>query len=266
MVEGIRRSGDLPVLINQALYVPGQHLNAEIAVFYGLEGKIPEIMADFSLRRAAVYIDLGYWGRREGGRWSGFHKIVVNARHPTAYYRNPQHSPDRFEKFGVSIKPFLRAAKPTPAPILLAGMGDKGALAEGFQPEEWERWAIAEIRKHTDRAIRYRPKPSWKEARPIHGTEHSHRDTPIEKELEHCWAVVTHHSNVAVDAILAGVPAFCWGGVGREKSLQDLAAIEDPLASTNRYEWAADIAYTQWSIAEMRTGAPWRHLRQENLV
>lgn len=264
MMEGIRRAGDLPVLFDQAKYCRPHAINADVAVFYGLEGNLPDIMGDFAQRRAAVYIDLGYWGRREGGRWSGYHKIVINARHPNAYYADPVHPPDRFQKFRVPIKPFARVG--LEAPILLAGMGDKGAYAEGFEPEAWERWAIAEIRKYTDRPIRYRPKPSWKEAKPIEGVEYSSREREVEQELEHCWAVVTHHSNVAVDAILAGVPAFCWGGVGRDRSCQDLSKIEDPEIPTARDQWAADIAYTQWNIAEMRSGAPWRHLRKENLV
>jgi hypothetical protein len=145
-------------------------------------------------------------------------------------------------------------------------MSDKGALAEGYQPEEWERWAIAEIKKYSKRTIVYRPKPSWKGAKPITGTITSGREREVEQDLRNAWAVVTHHSNVAVDALVAGVPAFCWGGVALEMSLQTLARIEDPHFPDGRLQWMADIAYTQWSIAEMRTGLPWVHLKKEGLI
>lgn len=262
MCDGIRAAGDLPVLIDQALYAGPEALAAKVAVFYGLEGNLPRIFNDYTALGRAVYVDLGYWGRREGGRWSGYHKISVNARHPVGYYRQPSHPNDRVQRFGVVPAKWRRSGEF----ILLAGMGDKGAYAEGHDPEAWERWAIAEIQRYTDRRILYRAKPSWKTAKPIAGTVWSDPKVPVENELARSWAVVTHHSNVAVDAILAGVPAFCWGGVAREMSLQDLSRIEDPYYPPGRKQWAADIAYTQWSVDEMRAGLPWVHLKREGII
>lgn len=263
MAEGIAAAGDFPAIVSERDYdpaIPTQEFDC--VAFYGLEGNNRLVFRDYAARSAAVYVDLGYWGRREGGRWTGYHKISVNARHPNAYFRAIPHPPDRLKRFHVEPKPWTTTGRH----ILLAGMGDKGAWAEGFKPEEWERWAISEIRKVSKRQIVYRPKPSWKTAKPIAGTIYSPRERDVEQELRECWAVVTHHSNVAVEAVLAGIPAFCWGGVALEMSLQDLSRIEAPFHPEGRAQWAADIAYTQWSIAEMRTGAPWRHLKAEGLI
>lgn len=236
------------------------------AVFYGLEGNVPLIFRTFAndLQRRAIYVDLGYWGRREGGRFTGYHKVVVNGRHPTAYFRRPQHGRARIARFRELL------AQPwdfNGHHILLAGMGDKGALAEGFQPEEWERQAIDIIRGATDRPIVYRPKPSWKKAKPIAGCQTvESKERPVEVDLHNCWAVVTHHSNVAVDGLVAGVPAFCWAGVAAPLSSQKLEQIERPTYPDGRDAWMADLAYTQWTPNEMASGACWAHLRAEGLV
>lgn len=264
MAEGIARAGEHVEVAFEDDYdgrAPG-----DVAVFYGLAGRLPQVFADYKAKGRAVYIDLGYWGRREGGRWTGYHKVAVNARHPTAYYRRPAHPGARFERFNVPIRPW--AVRSKRAPILLCGMGDKAARAEGYEPEAWERWVITQIRRYTDRPILYRPKPSWKQARPIEGCGFSPKARELAQELDQAWAVVTHHSNAAVEAVLAGVPAFCWYGVGVDMAARRLSLIEEPHYPTRpeREQWAADIAYTQWSVAEMRTGAPWHHLRHEGLV
>lgn len=269
MAEGIARCGDFPAILNERDYDKALGASAfDCAVFYGLEGNCRQILTDYSKFGTAVYVDLGYWGRREGGRWAGFHKVTLNGRHPTSYFQVRKHPPDRLARFHVEPKPWRAAG----SHILLAGMGDKGAWAEGFRPEEWERAALTELRKFTDRPIVYRPKPSWKTAKPIAGTLYSPHNRPVEADLAGCWAVVTHHSNVAVDALVAGVPTFCWGGVAEPLSSKNLAEIERPYypgresGENDRAQWMADIAYTQWNIAEMRQGLPWRHLKAERLI
>ena len=84
--------------------------------------------------------------------------------------------------------------------------------------------------------------------------------------LKGAWAVVTHHSNVAVDGLLQGIPAFCWQGVAAPLSSQDLTKIETPVYPDGREQWTADIAWCQWSIAEMKAGLPWLHLKSEGLI
>lgn len=237
----------------------------ESIVFYGLDGNTPAIFEQhIAAGKTAIYIDLGYWGRREGGRFSGFHKLVRNARHPTAYFERAHKTPGRFARFDIEVAPWQK--KKPGAVILLAGMGDKGAAAEGYKPEEWERLAIAEIQKHTDRPILYRPKPSWKEARPITGVGFSPPSRDVALELQFCHAVVTHHSNVAVDALVAGVPVvgLC-GGVAQRFS-SPIAQIETPARPDGREQWCADLAWCQWNVAEMRNGRAWRYLIDEGLI
>lgn len=257
MYAGIKASGDRPVLLMETAYKEPAH---SVAVFYGYTATLRRIMADYvEAGLTAVYIDLGYW-QREG--LHGHHKIVVNARHPTAYFRKQRHAGDRARAVGVKVEPWRQGGRH----ILLAGMGAKAAEAEGKIVEAWEYDAIEWIRKFTSRPIVYRPKPSWLQARHIPGTIFSPKDENLGRILANACAVVTHHSNVAVEGLVAGVPAFCWKGVAEPMASQDVTKIESPFLPEGREQWAADIAYTQWNIAEMQAGLPWRHMKSEGLI
>jgi hypothetical protein len=234
----------------------------DVAVFYGLAGGLDRIFRDYpESGRKAVYIDLGYWGRRKRGRFDGFHKLSVNARHPTDYFQARPHGSERFRSHDVPIRPWRSSG----THIVVAGMSAKAAWAEGLQPHEWERRTIARLRQLTRRPIIYRPKPNWAEAKPIEGSTFD-RLTPLESTLDRCHAVVTHHSNVAVDALLAGVPCICPHGVASLLSGHDLEQIESPPMPDGREQWAADLAWTQWSVGEMEGGAAFQYLRSEGLI
>jgi hypothetical protein len=257
MYAGIRANGDRAYLLREDQY---RGTAFPIAVFYGFTPTLRAVMADYvkeGLR--AVYIDLGYWAR-EGLHCH--HKIVINARHPTAYFQNVKHKPDRARALGVEALPWLDNGKN----ILLAGMGAKAANVEGKDPESWERHAISALQLYTKRRIIYRPKPSWLGAKPLAGTTYSPKEQSLLSLLANAHAVVTHHSNVAVDALVAGVPAFCWQGVATPLSSQNIADIEEPRRPEGREQWIADIAYTQWNTDEMRRGLPWAHLKEEGLI
>lgn len=264
MFDGIHVAGDDDVrIVDQRRY---KGPDADIAVFYGLFENLSQVFRDYvQAGLKAVYIDLGYWSRKQPSFWEGWHKIAVNSRHPTAYFQRERHARDRINAMGIMPKAWRENPD---GPILLAGMGDKAAEAEGFHAEEWERSAIERLRKVTNRRIVYRPKPSWKEARPIEGTDYSPSDQPLERVLRRSFAVVTHHSNVAVDALVEGIPAFCEAGVASPLAKADLSKIEDPAfpGIKERRQWLADVAYCQWSVPEMRQGLPWQHLKSEGLV
>ena len=262
MLAGVRAAGDEPELRHGLTY---KGPDADAAVFYGLMRDVLNGYRDAG--KKAVYVDLGYWGRHEGGRRAGFHKVSVNARHPTAYFQAVEHPGDRFDRFGVQVHP-RRGTGPKKY-VMIAGMSAKAAHAEGLRPEEWERKVAVEIRRHTDREIVYRPKPNWREAQPIPGTRFLRgNDGDVEGFLDNCHAVVTHHSNVAVDALLYGVPAYVVDGVAVPAQPDPLRAIDAPYMPPVPWvrQFANDLAYTQWKVSEIEEGACWRHLREEGLV
>ncbi len=264
MFKGIRRSGDrarLSIKDERQYTTP----KSEIAVFYGLSGNLRRIWKDHQKDgRKAVYIDLGYWGRRDGGRLAGYHKFAINGRHPTAYFQKHEHTEDRFRRFGLKVQGYQRKGDA----ILLAGMSTKAAQFEGFKYLEWETDAIRQIREVSDRPIIYRPKPGKSHGTDkIVGTIHSPREQRLQEGvLPGCFATVTHHSNVSVDGLILGVPAFCVEGVALPMSLNDLSKIEKPIYPAGREQWLNDIAWTQFTVREMEMGLPWHHLMNEGLL
>lgn len=234
----------------------------EVAIFYGLSQGLRRVFDQFQRQgRKAIYVDLGYWGRRKRTRYDGYHKMALNSRHPTAYFQNYAHPAARFGRFGVHMEEWRKAGRH----ILLVGMSAKAAAAEGFQANQWERDTIARLREFTDRPILYRPKPNWREAKPLPGSEYGIAQT-LEESFRNCHAVVTHHSNVAVDALVAGIPCICPHGVASVISGHNLSEIESPPTMPGRLQWAADVAWTQWSIEEMTDGLAYRYLVDEGLI
>jgi hypothetical protein len=81
------------------------------------------------------------------------------------------------------------------------------------------------------------------------------------EDLQGAHAVVTFNSNTGVDAVIAGVPIFTIdrGSMAWEVSDHDLSEIEKPNLY-DREQWAHNLAYTQWTMAEMAGGWAWSHL------
>jgi hypothetical protein len=246
---------------------------SDVLLFYGFGGSRSSVASKAfeDYRRAglkAIYVDLGYFNDRvRDGRY-GFHRFSINDRHPTAYFQNIKHKGDRFKVHGRSVEPW----RPSGQNILLCGMSQKCAEFEGYAFEQWERAAIAKIRAVTDRPIVYRPKPRRRrdpQYPPIEGVGYSDPLTrKMGHELSNAWAVVSHHSNAGIDALLYGVPSFSDEGVASALGLSDLSLIEQPRIPSDdeRRQFAADVAYCQFNRPEMRDGTAWRHFKDEGLV
>ncbi len=259
MAEGIRRVGDRVSITPVSGFTKPK---GDVACFYGFDRGLDKIFAAYrKADKPVVYIDLGYWGRRYMGTRMGYHKISVNDRHPTAYFQDVRHPCDRANRLGLKLEPWKSGSF-----ILLAGMSARAALVAGFGPEYWERNAVEKLRRYTDRPIVYRPKPNWIGAQPIQGAEFAHNKKDIDVVLRDCHAVVTHHSNVGVEALVAGVPVFSDEGIASKLALNDLSKIEAPNYDGDRQRFIQDAAYCQWNVVEMRVGAPWRHLKSEGLI
>lgn len=154
-----------------------------------------------------VGFDLGYWGR---SRAEGAVRLHINSRHPT-------------QEQIASTPPFPRACCPTfvlredsdpDGPILLVGLGNKSRAERGEQPEAWERAAFAALRQEfPSRKIEWRPK--YRTERLVDAELPLAPDVPIDEALRGRSLVVCAHSNVALDACVAGLPVRCSDGIAR---------------------------------------------------
>lgn len=203
-----------------------------------------------------IYFDKAY--NRDWPRWW---RVSVCAHQPTNHLLRGKFPLDRARAQGWLPLPDWRTSKPGDY-ILLAGASAKYHKFHGLpDPTTWATILVDRLRRHTDRQIVYRPKPSWKGAVPIPGTTYREPKSrvSIERELEHTHALVTHGSSAAFDALRAGVPSIIHGNaVTREISSTSWEDIENPLRDTTRREnLVAALAYHQWTVDEIAKGEAW---------
>jgi hypothetical protein len=183
--------------------------------------------------------DLGYLGRT-----AGYYRVGLNHWHPTPEQldRTPN-DPARFQQIGVE----LREDGDPAGPIVLVGMGPKSRVFVGDQA--WEARTLRELqREFPGRRIVFRPKPG----RPAPALGCEIADGPIGEVLRGASLVVCRHSNVAVDAAVAGVPARCEDGIARWLRGR-------PFNEETRRDFLARVAWWQWKPDE--AGEAWRFLR-----
>ena len=241
MCEGIGRCGDKPFMVD--LRTPRQ---ADAAVMYGWRYR--EVLKRY---RQFVYADLGYWNRES------FYRVSVNAWSPDAYVKAGLSS-ERFDALGLRLKPWRSEGDE----IIVAGSTRKAATDHGLGYQEWEQKAIDRLQGCGKRIV-YRPKPTDMEATKLIGAEFDRR--PISEAMRNAWAWVTHHSNSAIDALLAGVPVHCETGAAKAFSVP-IEQIASPDLLPGRAQFLSDVAWLQWTLDEMRSGACWAHLKDRGLI
>ncbi len=210
-----------------------------------------------------IYIDLGYWRRKlYRSDYNGFHKCVLNARHPVSYFQRNRDG-RRITDDTPWIQPWKKGQH-----IVLAGMSGKGALSVGKQPMYWERSIVDKLRRITKRPIVYRPKPSWKAFTEIHGTTLSLDPQPISDILTNAHALVTYYSNASIDALAAGVPIYTVDGIAKPFSIDSIDNIEDieKYKTCDRQQFLNDISYCHFTKDEIESGYMFRQFVEDGLL
>lgn len=114
----------------------------------------------------------------------------------------------------------------------------------------WQREVLLKLKLHTDRPMVVR---TW-------SRDKARQAGSLGAELANAWALVTHSSAAANEALLAGVPVFVTGECAARAMAGELKDIESPRMPDGREAWAAALAARQWSIEEIRVGMAWRRL------
>lgn len=177
-----------------------------------------------------------------------------------ADYRNAGSPPDRWESFGVPVAPWVDRVG---GPVYVCGQLPRDTTVQFTDHVGWCRSAV---RFYSDLGVdvRFRPHPRVVDA-DIYGIARRHLDDrPLRDALAEARAIVTWNSGVAVDAVLAGVPAVAvdsWS-MAWDMASHDLEGALDPIFP-GRSQWLANLGYVQWSLDEFRSGAAWRHLMRD---
>lgn len=181
-----------------------------------------------------VFADRAYFG---GGHESGRMRVTLNAYQKNWVARHeamPKSVTAR--RWGVQLSPwrksgsFVLVVPPSPQVEQLFGI-------------DWTGFA-SHIRAVTGREVRVSPKAD-------------RNKSPLAQRLRDCHCVITWSSNVAVEAIVAGIPAYvsevsAAAPVARTlgNALRD---IEEP-RMTDRSAWVDSLAWGQFTLNEIASG------------
>ena len=191
--------------------------------------------------------DSGYWQRGSHLRCS------INAVHPQAVVMARTMPPERFDRLGIALR---REWNPE-GPIVLGGLGWKSARMYGEPVGQWERETAKAIRaRFPDREIHFRPKTGPQNCRQAPGCT-IRAGGPIETVLKGASLVVVRHSNVAIDAIVAGVPVVAMGGAASAVCPTRLEDAGGPLSDDVRLQFLRNLAFFNWSLGEIREASTW---------
>lgn len=186
----------------------------------------------------ALLWDMGYVER---GRHTGHFRASIDTDHPWQWLDQTPPDPSRWDRLG---RP-LREDAAADGPIILIGLGQKSRAIPA--QADWEKDKVAELRERfPDRQIIHRPKPK-SDVAPL-GLPLDRRE-PIDAVIAGASLVVCRHSNVAIDACIAGVPFECEDGIAfwlRDK----------PFTPEVRLDFLRRMAWWQWRLDEMKEA--WR--------
>lgn len=154
---------------------------------------------------------------------------------------------DRLAALDLKIEPWRRDGRH----VVVAPQSDHFMLHVAGWPgggPAWLEHVLRALKRSTDRLIVVR---HW-------SSNKLERARSLRHDLDGAWALVTHMSAAANEAVLAGVPVFVTGPCAAlPMGLSDLSAIERPRRPDGRHEWVAGLAGAMWTLEEMRMGVAW---------
>lgn len=236
--EGVSYWGDEPVFTKE------YRGDCEWLVVYGIGRPPRSEWRDEHVRRGGKVLlwDLGYFGRR---KVTGFLRASINDDHPQNYLDRTAPDPSRFDRHEIR----LREDFDPDGPIVLVGLGRKSHVY--IRTEEWERRKLDELRRRfPTRRIVYRPKPD-NVVLPLDAQVE--QSAPIETLLRGASLVVCRHSNVAVDAVVAGVPFEAEQGAATWLSGK-------PYTAEHRLDFLRRLCWWQWTPTEAPLA--WRFVKE----
>lgn len=215
----------------------------------GAPDRVVPMRQSLETGRRVLAWDAAYWHRDRKLR------VSIDGAHPPQWIFAREWSASRLAADAVPIADVWDPA----GPVLVAGIGRKARVQYGEAVvARWEAEQIARAQA-TGRPVLYRHKvPGLAIPR---GTVAASR-APIDQALAGLSAVITYHSNVAVDAIRMGIPTICQDGAAKAVSASTwpVDAPPQPLLPAVRDRFLRNLAWFQWAPSE--ASACWTFLRE----
>jgi hypothetical protein len=227
----------------RVMLYPTEVLEPGPAAFYGVVGIETAYRQAIDAQRDVYYVDNAFFDVARGKQFRvGKNELQRSRLAPPNW--------DRLHALGVEIKPWRRDGRHVVVVMQSDHFMENVARWPGGALG-WQQHVLEALKPHTDRLIvlRHWTRDKLERAKTLH------------HDLQDAWAVVTHMSAAANEAVLAGVPVFVTGPCAAlPMGLSDLSAIERPRRPDGRREWAAGLAGAQWSLDEFKNGMAWRAL------
>ena len=209
----------------------------EIPVVWGVLRDSDRIIAQAKAQQTYFfYIDHAYFNRGHGKNY----RIARNAYDAGRVRDCPG---DRLKTLNVKLLPWRTGGRE----IIVCPPTEYFMEAHGCP--DWLETTLARLSNTTDRPVIVRTKP-----RP------GEQAVPLATALQSAHALVTHSSNVAIEAACLGTPVFVSAtSAAAPVGSTDLSEIDSP-QYPDRSPWLSHLAYNQFSLEEIGNGTAWRLL------
>ncbi len=214
--------------------VPARTLLPGPATFYGILRGCGDLIKQCEwLGRNYYHIDLGYFRR---GHFEGYYRVSKNG-FQYDFEEQREFPSDRWEKLKLQIKPWKTDGREI---VICPPTVTFGRFLD-IDTRKWTESVLVEAARHTERPVLV-----------------STKDSPA--NLKDAYCLITHQSNVAVDALINGVPVLALGDSACWPMSWDWRHLESPYYRDGREEWAHALAYQQFTLEEFETGEAWKLL------
>ena len=297
MAEGVRASGDEPVIVNKNMTGPWQENEMEptapIGCMFGYGGtnqrhhtKGRRLDLVERAKKKGIYIITF-----DGGLLSSFGNVHGPNHHWRVSLYSPMNNgdflsdnspPDRWQaaksRWNVKSEPWRKSNQDDPIMFVLQPK-DNWSMNE-LDPIKWFNGVYEKLRPITDRKFIVRPHPNhvvnieermseFLEDVEVHigqkyfqGDEKKHYRFHFQEAITNCHAVVTHNSTAGVDSCVRGIPTFNTSdlAISWPVANQNLNDIETP-KYPDRTQWLNDLGYKLWSEKEIRDGTVFKRYK-----
>ena len=249
-------------LVSQGHTVVYHDLTADVAVIWSMlwAGRMrpnQEVYATFRRQgRPVIVAEIGMI--RRGQTW----KIGVNGT-GIGSYNFDNLIANRADNLNLKLQPWRNGSN-----IVIAMQRQDSEQWHGQPPmNQWLESTVGEIRKHSNRPIVIRSHPrsgcnipsGCLIDRPQFNAG-SYDDFDFDRVLESAHCVVNWNSGPGSQSLIAGVPAFVGpSSLASPIANWDFSQIENPPRS-ERSVWLEQLAHTEWTVEEIKTGLPFRRL------
>ena len=166
-------------------------------------------------------------------------------------------APDNGERWERLFADRLKPWRDGGSYILLVGQVPGDTALNGIDMVTWAQEKTDQLLALGHDVV-YRPHPKKPTPCPI-GARLS--TGTLADDLAGAERVVAYSSTTCLESVLAGIPTVVYdeGSIAYPMCSHDVA---DPLIRPDRTKWCHDMAWRQWTPAELADGTAWAHVRQ----